>query len=261
MTAGEHLPTPPADRNAGTAVTYLGHATVLIEARGTRLLTDPLFRLRVAHLRRLVPAPPVPRLTSADAVLISHAHFDHLDLPSLRKLPPSVPIVVPRGWAGLVRRAGLRDVAEVEVGDRLQIGPIGVMATPAEHDGRRMPLGRTADALGYLVEGPHRIYFAGDTDLFEGMRELAKELDLALLPVSGWGRRLPPGHLDPERAARAAGLLRPRLAIPIHWGTYASPRARLEGPAHPAREFARLAGSCAPDVEVRIIRPGDGLSV
>jgi L-ascorbate metabolism protein UlaG (beta-lactamase superfamily) len=203
----------------------------------------------------------VPQLTSGDAVLISHAHLDHLDLPSLRKLPASVSVIVPRGWAGLARRAGLRDVTEVEAGDRVPIGALEVSATPAEHDGRRMPLGRAAAALGYLVDGAHRIYFAGDTDLFGGMRDLTEELDLALLPVSGWGKRLPPGHLDPERAAQAAALLRPRVAIPIHWGTYASPGARLEDPERPAREFGRLTTSHAPDVDVRILRPGEGVSL
>jgi L-ascorbate metabolism protein UlaG (beta-lactamase superfamily) len=261
MAPAEHPPARAADRGAETTVTYLGHATVLIEAGGTRLLTDPLLRRRVAHLRRVVPVPPVPRLTSSDAVLISHAHLDHLDLPSLRRLPPSVPVVVPRGWAKLIRRAGLRDVTEVEIGDRSAIGALEVEATPAEHDGRRMPLGRTAEALGYLVQGRHSIYFAGDTDLFESMSDLAVNLDLALLPVAGWGPRLPPGHLDPERAAQATALLRPRVAVPIHWGTYASPGRRLSDPEHPAREFARMAASYAPRVEVRIVSPGDSLSL
>lgn len=242
-------------------LTYIGHATTLIDTGATRFLTDPLLRRRVAHLRRLAPDPPLPALTSADAVLISHAHLDHLDLPSLRRLAPSVPVVVPRGWARLVGRAGLQDVREVEVGDRVTVGTVEVLATPAEHDGRRLPLGRAAEAVGYLIEGPERIYFAGDTDLFVGMRDLAVDLDLALLPVAGWGPRLPPGHLDPESAARAAGLLRPSVAVPIHWGTFASPRAHVADPERPAREFARWAATHAPGVEVRILRPGESLSV
>jgi L-ascorbate metabolism protein UlaG (beta-lactamase superfamily) len=244
-----------------TQVTYVGHATVLIESGGSRLLTDPLLRRRVAHLRRMVPPPSEPDLTSPDAVLISHPHLDHLDLPSLRRLSPSGPVVVPRGWAGLARRAGLRDVEEVGVGDRVDVGAVEVEATPAEHDGRRMPFGRATQALGYLVRGQHRIYFAGDTDLFDGMGDLEEDLDLALLPVAGWGRRLPPGHLDPERAARAAALLRPRVAVPIHWGTFAGPLARPDEPEGPAREFARLAASHAPGVEVRVLRPGEGTSL
>lgn len=244
-----------------TAVTYVGHSTVLIEADGTVLLTDPVLSRRVAHLRRLAPVPELPRLASPDAVLISHAHHDHLDLPSLRGLAPSVLAVVPRGCATLARRAGLRDVVELAVGDRVRIGPFEVLATTAEHGGRRLPLGRAAGALGYVVEGSHSIYFAGDTDIFDGMRDLAGDLDLALLPVSGWGPRLPPGHLDPERAARAAALLRPRLAVPIHWGTLAAPWASPPEPELPAREFARLASTHAPDVTVRILSPGERLTL
>jgi L-ascorbate metabolism protein UlaG (beta-lactamase superfamily) len=244
-----------------TAVTYVGHATVLIEAGRTLLLTDPVLGRGVAHLRRIAPVPELPGLSAPDAVLISHAHRDHLDLPSLRRLPPSAVALVPRGWARLVRRAGLREVVEMEIGDRAAIGAVAVLATPAEHDGRRRPLGRAGRALGYIVEGPQSVYFAGDTDLFDGMRGLVNGLDLALLPVAGWGPRLPSGHLDPERAAHAAALLRPRLAVPIHWGTLAAPWASPPDRERPAREFARLARSHAPDVAVRILRPGQRLTL
>jgi L-ascorbate metabolism protein UlaG (beta-lactamase superfamily) len=240
-------------------VTFLGHATVLAEAGGTRVLTDPVLRHRIAHLRRIAPLPTVPELETGDVVLISHAHHDHLHLPSLRRLSGSATLVVPRGWAKLVRRAGFHDVREVEQGDRVAIGDVEILATPASHMGRRWPLGREAAALGYVIECPPRVYFAGDTDLFDGMSDLAGDLELALLPVAGWGPRLPPGHLEPEGAARAAALLRPRVAVPIHWGTLVSPRAPSEDPERPAREFARLAGSHAPDVEVRILRPGERL--
>jgi L-ascorbate metabolism protein UlaG (beta-lactamase superfamily) len=242
-------------------IAFVGHSTVLVELAGTRLLTDPVLRGRVAHLRRIVPVPAASGLTDPDGVLISHAHFDHLDLPSLRRLTSTVRVVVPRGWARLAGRAGLRNVTEVEVGDRVVIGEVGVRATPARHDGHRLPLGRAARALGYVIEGSRRVYFAGDTDIFEGMGELADDLDVALLPVSGWGRTLPPGHLNPERAARALELLRPRIAVPIHWGTFTSPGASRGEPDQPAREFARLAASCAPDVEVRMLHPGDSMSL
>lgn len=244
-----------------TGVTYVGHSTVLIEAGGTRLLTDPVLRGRVAHLRRLVPLPAIPTLTAADAVLISHAHLDHLDVPSLRRIAPSVPVVVPRGGGRLVKRSGHRDVREVVAGDRLAFGDVEVRVTPAEHSGRRLPFGRYSQAVGYIVETPQRVYFAGDTDLFEGMSDLVLGLALALLPVAGWGRRLPAGHLDPERAARATALLRPRVAVPIHWGTLASPRASTGDREWPAREFARLAGSWAPATEVRVLRHGEHLSL
>lgn len=244
-----------------TEISFIGHATVQIRTGGVRLLTDPLVRGRVAHLWRIVPPPSLAELEAPDAVLVSHAHLDHLDVPSLRLLNGAGLIVLPKGWARLARRAGFRDIAEVEVGDRVSIGAVEVVATPAEHDGRRIPLGRHAQALGYLITEAEQVYFAGDTDLFDGMRDVASRLDVALLPVAGWGPRLPAGHLDPERAARAAALLRARLAVPIHWGTLATPRGRPTDPERPAREFARLATSLAPDVDVRILRPGETLSL
>ena len=240
---------------------FVGHATVLLEIAGVRLLTDPLLRARVAHLRRIVGFPVEGGLTDPHVVLISHAHLDHLDLPSLRRLAPSARVILPRGWARLARRAGLRDVIEVEVGDRISLGDVDVVATAARHDGHRLPLLPAHRALGYVVEGPRRVYFAGDTDLFEEMDDIAGELDVALLPVAGWGRRLPPGHLDPERAARAVAILGPRYAVPIHWGTYAAPGAHLEDTERPAREFARLAETYAPEVEVRVLHPGEHVEV
>ena len=111
------------------------------------------------------------------------------------------------------------------------------------------------------MTGSRRIYFAGDTDLFAGMGELAPGLDLALLPVAGWGPSLGPGHLDPERAAEAARLLQPRLAVPIHWGTLRPLNERADPAARPAEEFRRRAAELAPDVAVRILEPGETLEL
>lgn len=238
------------------SITWLGHGSVLVESAGVRLLTDPLLRPRVAHLRRVVP-PPAP-LGVLDAVLISHVHPDHLDPPSLRRLRARR-FVVPRGAGGMLRRRGLGPVVELEADEEAAIGGLTVRATHADHPARRGL--RAVPALGYLVSATERIYFAGDTDLFDGMRRLAP-LDTALLPVAGWGPRLGPGHLDPRTAAESLGLLRPRLAIPIHWGTYVrlglprDPRALRE----PAERFERLAAEVAPGVQVRILTPGERLA-
>jgi L-ascorbate metabolism protein UlaG (beta-lactamase superfamily) len=236
-------------------VRYIGHATVLIELDGVRFLTDPLLRKRVAHLRRAVPLEAIDHV---DAVLISHGHYDHLDLPSLRMLRAKV--VVPRGLGPRLRGF---EVAEVDEGDEVAVGPVVVRATHAEHDGGR-PLFGDGPAHGYAILGSRRAFFAGDTDLFAGMDGLVPELDVALVPVWGWGAKLGRGkHLDPVRAAEAARRLRPKIAIPIHWGTY-RPFHRSSRAAfltEPAQAFARAAAIAAPDVDVRILRPGEGLEL
>lgn len=244
-------------------IVFLGHATVLIEFDGVRLLTDPLLRDRVAHLRRQVPPLQPAVYAGIDAVLVSHLHRDHLDLSSLRLLGLEVPLLVPSGAAQLLRRDGFTDVSELKVGETASVGAVEVTAVEARHDGRRRPgpRGQRAETLGYVVRGRRRtIYFAGDTELFEGMSALAESRpDVALLPVAGWGPTLGAGHMDPLDAARAARLIEPRIAIPMHWGTLLPiglAGRHGGGLGDPPRIFAEHVASLAPGVEVRILQPG-----
>jgi L-ascorbate metabolism protein UlaG (beta-lactamase superfamily) len=229
------------------AVTWLGHATVVVDLDGERIVTDPVLRRRVVHLRR-DRAAAVPE--SATGVLLSHLHYDHLDLPSLRSFARQLPVVLPLGGARLLR--GFADVREVTPGEGVRIGPLHVEAVEADHEGRRRPGGTHGPALGYILRGSRSIYFAGDTDLFAGMAAFAP-LDVALLPVAGWGKKVGPGHLDPQRAAAALALLRPLVAVPIHWGTYRVGRRPAHGSMIPAEAFATAAAQLAPDVDVRIL--------
>jgi L-ascorbate metabolism protein UlaG (beta-lactamase superfamily) len=247
---------------------WLGHATVLVELAGTRILTDPVLRSRVAHLRRHAPATTPAMPAGLDAVLLSHLHYDHADVPTLRRVDAVVPVVAPHGTRrALASTAGLGDVREVGVGDVVEIGlGVTVRAVPARHDGRRRPLSAPIDALGFVIEGDgRRIYFAGDTDLYDGMERIGDGgLDVALLPVWGWGPSLGPGHLDPDGAARAAALLRPRVAIPIHWGTFLPAGLRRRHAAllvDPPRTFAARAAQLAPDVTVTVLAPGEALEL
>ncbi|MEZ0284501.1 MAG: MBL fold metallo-hydrolase, partial [Thermoleophilia bacterium] len=199
---------------------------------------------------------------AVDAALISHLHLDHLHGPSLRLLAAAT-IVAPRGARRLLRRRAAR-IEEVAAGDEVVIGRLRVRAVHAEHDGRRMPGRGRAAALGYLVSGSRVVYFPGDTGVFPGMADLAAAgIDLALMPVWGWGPTLGPGHLDPEEAAQALVLLQPRQAVPIHWGTYAAGWTRRSRPPaflrDPPREFAAHAARLAPEVEVVVLPPGGTL--
>jgi L-ascorbate metabolism protein UlaG (beta-lactamase superfamily) len=242
--------------------TWHGHSTVLLELDGVRLLTDPVVRARLLHLRRVVGAADVRTLADLDAVLVSHLHYDHLDIPSLQSLGRSLRVVAPVGARRLLRRSGFDDIAELDVGETLEVGPVTIRATPAEHKGRRSPFAKAA-TIGFVVEGSVRVYFAGDTDLFDGMGAFAGDLDLALLPVAGWGPRVPAGHLDPLRAAQALALLRPRLAVPIHWGTYRRIGLTRDPAAlrAPAESFLRHARELAPGVDVRLLPVGGTLEL
>jgi L-ascorbate metabolism protein UlaG (beta-lactamase superfamily) len=231
---------------------------------GVSILTDPLLVDRLGLLHRHSDA--VAHLiedVKIDAVLISHAHHDHLHLPSLRRCRGKPRIVVPRGLGTLATRTG-HDVMEITAGERFEIGGVTLEAIRAKHDGRRRPFGPAAEALGYRIAGSSRVYFAGDTDLFATMAALAGTVDVALLPVWGWGPRLGSGHLDPRRAAEALLRIRPRLAIPIHWGTFyplAFARFWPHPLGDPPREFAREAARLAPETQVRILAPGEAMAL
>jgi L-ascorbate metabolism protein UlaG (beta-lactamase superfamily) len=241
-------------------ITYIGHATCLIEMNGVRILTDPILRNRVGYIRRQSP-PLDPRWAdNIDAVMISHVHLDHMDLPSLRRIGRDTRIVVPEGGAEILARRGFRRVEEVRAGDWTAVGPVAVGATHADHDGSRYPFGPEAHTVGFVFHGERAVYFAGDTDLFPEMSEIHGSLDVALLPVWGWGPTLGEGHLNPRRAAESLTMLRPRAAIPIHWGTFAPmgmgwlrPRFLVD----PPYDFADHANDLAPEVQVHVVQPGN----
>ena len=247
----------------GDRLTFLGHSTVLVDLDGVRVLTDPLLgHLAAGAIRRQVPAVLPDALVGLSAVFISHGHLDHLDLASLRALPGQPALIVPVGLGRVVAKVAHGVVHEMRAGDRLHVGDLELEAVHAEH-GRRRSLFTTAEgALGILIAGSTSVYFAGDTDLFPAMRELAGRVDVALLPVSGWGPTLGRGHLDPWRAAEAAVRIRPAIAVPIHWATLYPlglrrlARRRFEGPGEAFREAVT---AHAVHVDVRVLQPGQSM--
>jgi L-ascorbate metabolism protein UlaG (beta-lactamase superfamily) len=243
-------------------LTYLGHATVLVEVDGVRVMTDPVLRPGAAMLHRMPKAADLREYTEVDLVVISHLHHDHLDLPSLRLLRDDPLIVVPYGAERWMRSKGFHNVSEMAPGDVLSYRGVTVRATIAVHSGKREPRGPVALAIGYVIEaGPATVYFAGDTDIFPGMNGLVPgELDVALIPVWGWGLVLGDGHLNPRSAADAVALLKPRFAVPIHWGTLAVAglhRLKFQRMENPPHEFADAVGELGLDTEVLITHPGE----
>jgi L-ascorbate metabolism protein UlaG (beta-lactamase superfamily) len=212
-------------------VTWVGHATLLAEMGDVRVLTDPVLGRRLGHLRRRTAAP-ADDVRRADVVLVSHAHADHMDRRSLREVAtrsPGATLVVPRGAARFVGRVRFPRVLEVTPGDSHVFGDVAVEVVHAEHSPHRGRVDRrSAPAVGYVISyGGRRLYFAGDTDLFDGLAALGP-VDLAALPISGWWKKLGPGHLDEARAAVAVERLAAARVLPIHWGTF-SPEDLLGG--------------------------------
>jgi L-ascorbate metabolism protein UlaG (beta-lactamase superfamily) len=252
---------------------FLGHSTVRLELAGTVVLTDPVLTPGIGPLRRVGRPPGRGDWADAELVLLSHLHGDHLHLPSLLRLRARV--VVPRGAGAWLRSKGVRDVVELAPGEVLEHGDLRVTGVEATHSGHRWgprsTRGPQASAMGHLLEAPGAtVYAAGDTDLFDAMADLPTP-DVALLPVWGWGPTLGPGHLNPLRAAEAVHRIRPRVAVPVHWGTLAlAGLVRAPGPAgarmrrllvDPPREFAAAVTAVGTPTRVLVTEPGEPVAL
>jgi len=255
-----------------TRLTYVGQGTVLIEMDGLRILTDPVLKRWVGPLRRYGPLPDHSVRHGIDVVLISHLHIDHLDPASLRLLPKSAVVIGPPLTGQTVHRVGFKTVVETRRGTTLHVGDVEVRAVHAKHTRRRWVLSAATEPLGFIVHGSSTIYYAGDTGVFEGMEDLHERIDVALLPIETWGMRPPEGrHLSPRSAARALTLLRPRMAVPIHWGAFYLPGSAFAGKEatyawfqrtkRRPEAFVEMAAESTPDIEVRILAPGQSTTV
>lgn len=203
---------------------FIGHSTTFFDLGGQTFLTDPLLRPQLGLLRRKKPLPPLPDFEeNPPCVLLSHGHGDHLHVPSLRDLGKDLTIFAPEEVAAWLRKKNFLYAEAVSPGDSISWNGCQIEVVPADHpeDGnllirQRRPIG---GAVGYVVSRENRsVYFAGDTDLFPEMSDMPSP-DLALLPISGWGNSLGPGHLDPQRAAEAVERINPEHVVPIHWGS------------------------------------------
>lgn len=254
-------------------ITYIGHATLLIEIGGVRILTDPNFDPRLAGLLRRVAPPGISleALPPIDAVLVTHAHADHLSFKSLDRLPREVPVFAPPPVMRWLRRLGYAQAEPVGPGESIALGDIRISAAAAKHLGSRYAFDRWRSAANmYLLEHLDRaLFFAGDTGLSPDTHRLVEErihrqgrrLDLALLPIGHapwWKPRYRSGHLTYEDALILWERLGARYFIPYHWGTFHHVTSGPFDAIHRLRD--RLAGHERRE-HVHILDPGASLDV
>ncbi|MDQ1103294.1 MBL fold metallo-hydrolase [Nocardioides zeae] len=251
------------------AVTWWGHASTTVELGGARVATDPLLGRRLLHLRRASPTPP-PAAAVADLVLVSHLHHDHLHVPSLRRFGAHVPVVVPRGAPRAVPALRRLSCIEALPGDSLDVAGVRVEVLRAEHDGHRdvrrgrLPGGHAAPALGFRFEHDGRsCWYPGDTGPQPGLAAVAP-VDLALVPIGGWGPSLGEHHLDPAQAAAAVAAVGAGIVVPVHYGTFwpvglrrLHPRSHRELFVDPPARFRAAAREAGLGAEVVVPAPGE----
>jgi L-ascorbate metabolism protein UlaG (beta-lactamase superfamily) len=253
-------------------ITYIGHATLLLEIGGVRLLTDPNFDPKLGRILPRVSPPGIAldKLPALDALLLTHAHADHLSFDSLERLPRDIPLYAPPVIARWLVRLGFNHAQALAPGERATIGPVTVHAASATHRGNRYGFDRwRSSANMYLLDAGVTVFFAGDTALVDDTHHLVervlwdvgRELDVALLPIGyapWWKPGFQKGHLTHDDALTLFERLRARLLMPYHWGTF----RHVTATAHDAIERlrARLASHHLAHA-VRIVEPGESLEI
>lgn len=214
--------------SAEPSLTWIGHASFVLRLGGKLIAIDPVFSKRLGVVRRLTPPGALPeQLPPLDVVLVSHNHYDHLDLPSLKRIGPGATYVVPVGNGALLREAGLPNVIELDWWQKYEHGPLTITLVPSRHWSMRTPWDRNESLWGgFVIQGPEgTAYHSGDTAFFDGFREIGERLgpiDWAMLPIGAYEPRwfMHPQHLDPEEAGAAFEMLNARNFVAMHWGTF-----------------------------------------
>lgn len=219
---------------AGWRVVWLGHASFLLQGAGVSLLVDPVFAAHcgpvpIPSLYRKVPTPcGIEDLPAIDAVLITHTHYDHLDLATLRKLGMETPILIAEGHAGWMKRKGFSQVRELAWHETTEIAPnVRVTATPAQHFTARTAMDRNLGHwCGWLIEGAGcKLWHAGDSGWCPAFAEIGGRhgpVDFGMIPIGAYQPRriMRPMHMNPAEAVRAFLETRCRRAVAMHWGTF-----------------------------------------
>lgn len=250
----------------GLRVTWFGHSSALVELDGHRILTDPVWSERVSPLtwvgpRRWFPVPlPLAQLPTLDAVVISHDHYDHLDMPTVVALAGTgVRFVVPLGVGAHLESWGVpaAQVTELDWWESFQAGDLRITMTPARHASGRSVWDKDATLwAGYALLGPtHRVYYSGDTGLFPAMKEIGERLgpfDLTMIEAGQYHQAWPDWHIGPEQAVLAHTQVKGRVLLPVHW---AALMLAFHGWTEPMERVLAAAGPLA--ATVRTPQPGE----
>jgi len=254
------LSRPPALDGAAAAITFIGHATFLIQTPAGNLLTDPMYSERASPLnwigpRRVrQPAVPFEDLPAVSTVLLSHNHYDHCDLATLRAIAKRFDpmVVTPVGNGTLVRSAGIRRVEELEWWQEATGAVLPIMLTPAQHFSARTPFDRNRALWGgfIMTAGHMRIYFAGDTayaPFFREIRQRCGPVDLALLPIGAYEPRwfMQAVHMNPAEAVRAHIDLDAAESIAMHFGTFQLTTEGIDAPLRALDDARQMKGIAA----------------
>jgi L-ascorbate metabolism protein UlaG (beta-lactamase superfamily) len=273
-----HLPIPvvspaftePVPSAEGLHVTWYGHSSALLEIEGSRVLFDPVWSercspSRLVGPRRLHPPPvPIDQLPHLDAIVISHDHYDHLDLASVQALARSqdAPFLVPLGVGDHLRRWGVPDtrVVELDWDQSFPVGDLTLTATEARHfSGRAFRRDETLWA-SWVVAGPtRRAFYTGDSGYFDGYAGIGTTygpFDVTLVQIGAYGDGWPDIHMKPEDAVRAHQAVRGGLMVPLHWGTFVLAFHDWGEPADRLWAEAK-----AEDVTLAVPRPGERVDV
>ncbi|MEW5815940.1 MAG: MBL fold metallo-hydrolase [Spirochaetota bacterium] len=246
-----------------SSITYIGHATTLLHLDGLNIITDPIFSEYIGRFakRYVEPGIPFERLPAIDAIVISHEHWDHLDKPTLNRFAKDIPVIVSRGLAGGIKALGFHDVRELSWWESTKLQGAVVTAVPAKH--------MISHPSGFVIEHTKSvIFFAGDTGLFDGFREIGQRftIDVALLPIGDYRPHLAfvPGlkagmraqHMAPGDMPEAIAMLKSKMVIPIHWGTFKISGTGLD---EPVEWLKRIIGQHELNGKVFILKHGEKL--
>jgi L-ascorbate metabolism protein UlaG (beta-lactamase superfamily) len=265
---------PPALNGAPAAVTFIGHATFLIQTAAGNILTDPMYSQRASPVtwagpqRVRQPGVRFDDLPPISTVLLSHNHYDHCDLPTLRRLAQRFdPVVVtPLGNGPLVRSAGIRRIVELDWWQETTIGTVPIGLTPAHHFSARTPFDKNRALWGgfILMTNHARIFFAGDTaygNFFSDIRQRLGPIDLALLPIGAYEPRwfMQLVHMNPAEAVQAHLDLEAAQSIAMHFGTFQLTTEGIDEPARALDEACR--DRSVPLSRFRILDVGESVRV